>query len=435
MGDPPEFNTKTLSPLSPQPLHPTSEPSKISVLRDQPETFFDNMTSDIKTPPVALAASTLPSTIVNDDDDSSSASSFSSAYKQQPQQAVNVAPKENVANEETDDDYDMAVDTDEEEPPLTHVVSQHTLEQESSPPSPSSSKVPFSHVQDQRAQTESSSKQVPSLSPPSATATPIQPPASTQAGTDVSQPRTHTYEQIASGEVDIQALLDNITANAEKHEALKTEISPPASTPTSATLPNYSLPPKPSVGLPPHHASLPPRPQVPTGTNMNDDEVSKHQVAQVQGQSQFQQQAHSVPTPHNTYRPPPGVNVPYVAAAPGTFSSRGELPPPPGISKGEPLSYANLQYPPPPGVTGYGLQGMANSAFPSGGAGDVHGTYHEYERPSSAVSSNNPSDAKWPIIIQQKYDSFLEEERKFIADQSWDSFPTGSRLFIGELKT
>jgi len=124
--------------------------------------------------------------------------------------------------------------------------------------------------------------------------------------------------------------------------------------------------------------------------------------------------------------------VPYVAAAPGTFSNgRAELPPPPGILKGEPLSYSNVQYPPPPGVTSYGLQGTVSSGYPS--TGDFQGTYYEHERPSSAVSSNNPSDAKWPLGIQHKYDAFLEEERKFIADQSWDSFPTGSRLFIGEI--
>jgi len=435
MGEAPEFNTKTLSPLSPQPLHPTSEPSKISVLRNQPDAFFDNMTSDFDSPPVAaLADPTPPSAIAKDDDyddDSSSASSFSSAYKVQPQQADIVAPEEKETNEETDDDYDMAVDTDEEERSISHVISQSTVEQESNILSTSSSKVPLSTVQNQRSQIESS-QQIPSPSPPSATAAPTQSLANAQAGADVSQPPTHTYEQIVSGEVDIQALLDNITANAEKHEALKNEKSPPTSTPISTNLPKYSLPPKPSQGLPPHHVSLPPRPQSLAGGSMNDDELSKHHPVQMQGQPQFQHQTHNLPTPYNTVKPLPGVNVPYVAAAPGTFSnSRGELPPPPGISKGEPPSYAAVPYPPPPGVNGFGLHGTVNSGFSSGG--EFYGTYHEHERPSSAVSSNNPSDSKWPVTIQQKYDAFLEEERKFIADQSWDSFPAGSRLFIGEI--
>ena len=36
---------------------------------------------------------------------------------------------------------------------------------------------------------------------------------------DTTETTPHTYEAIASGDIDIQQLLDNITANAEKNEA------------------------------------------------------------------------------------------------------------------------------------------------------------------------------------------------------------------------
>lgn len=44
-------------------------------------------------------------------------------------------------------------------------------------------------------------------------------------------------------------------------------------------------------------------------------------------------------------------------------------------------------------------------------------------------------DQPWTQDIQQKYDHFLEEERKYVHEAKWDQFPYGSRLFVGNLSS
>lgn len=41
-------------------------------------------------------------------------------------------------------------------------------------------------------------------------------------------------------------------------------------------------------------------------------------------------------------------------------------------------------------------------------------------------------DQPWTQDIQQKYDHFLDEERKYVNEAKWDQFPLGSRLFVGK---
>jgi nuclear polyadenylated RNA-binding protein 3 len=186
--------------------------------------------------------------------------------------------------------------------------------------------------------------------------------------------KPHTYEDIANGEVDIQALLDNITANAEKNEAAAALLTPKSATSTSFPR-----------GLP-SHASLPPRPDIPR-IGFRD-----------------------TPSTH-TYQPPPGVNIPLIAAvgAPGTFTaSRSGLPPPP------PASFAQ--------------NGSSNSTV----------TKSQNHAPSSGYSHqahlpHDSKNSKWPPEINKQYDDFLQKEQEHVQAGLWGDFPKDSRMFIGKL--
>lgn len=44
-------------------------------------------------------------------------------------------------------------------------------------------------------------------------------------------------------------------------------------------------------------------------------------------------------------------------------------------------------------------------------------------------------DEKWTADVQQKYDEFIQDERRYVNEGRWDSFPQGSRLFVGNLSS
>lgn len=57
------------------------------------------------------------------------------------------------------------------------------------------------------------------------------------------------------------------------------------------------------------------------------------------------------------------------------------------------------------------------------------------ERKIAAGEPVTEDDMPWTADIQQKYDAFIEEERKYVNDGKWDQFPHGSRLFVGNLSS
>ncbi|KAF2198566.1 hypothetical protein GQ43DRAFT_150854 [Delitschia confertaspora ATCC 74209] len=48
-------------------------------------------------------------------------------------------------------------------------------------------------------------------------------------------------------------------------------------------------------------------------------------------------------------------------------------------------------------------------------------------------AGDDDEDRRWPPEINKLYEDFLEEERNFVTEGQWDQFPSGSRLFIGNL--
>ena len=48
-------------------------------------------------------------------------------------------------------------------------------------------------------------------------------------------------------------------------------------------------------------------------------------------------------------------------------------------------------------------------------------------------SAPEPADRPWSPKTQAIYDAFLEDERRYVTEGIWDRFPSGSRLFVGNL--
>lgn len=324
--------------------------------------------------------------------DSPADSSFSDAYKEEGDAKEN---GQDAASNQDDvsDDYAMTFDTDGEEHSDSQDLSRENVQQQLSPlPDRPLTINTFSSGPDTRSPQP---YPMPSnLGAVETAATNPPQPTAPQSGIEAIQPSANTYEEIASGEIDIQQLLDNITANAEKKES-----GSALDTPTSANPPSASIP-KAGSSLPPH-ASLPPRPQVPP-SHYNDD-MTKYHAATT-----------NFPQPQSTYKP--GVNVPLVAAgAPGTYSdARNGLPPPPTASFRQPPTTTGSPISPGvyPQMVRFGGPDRSSKSEPSE---DIGG-----------------SDIRWGPEIQKKFDQFLAEERVYVTDGQWDRFPVGSRLFIGK---
>lgn len=194
---------------------------------------------------------------------------------------------------------------------------------------------------------------------------PIQPPRQTAtkaSGSSVSA---------TNDSIDIQALVDSITANAVKEDA--NQAPAPKAVVTAPGTPSNSLPPRPPVPQQPAQAYVP----------VEDARAYQPNFAP------------AIPTPAtlpSNFSLAPGAT--YAAGAPGTISnSHGALPPPPS---------AALNAPP---MTQY-------SSYPTFTGGQLTAT-----------------------TTSQQWESFVQDERKYVSEARWDKFPEGSRLFIGNLSS
>ncbi|KAK8035726.1 hypothetical protein PG991_001799 [Apiospora marii] len=174
--------------------------------------------------------------------------------------------------------------------------------------------------------------------------------------------------------IDIQALVDNITARAAASDA--NQASSPPKPDDSQTVAN---PQHLQAQASTQASSLPPRPPVsqqPTSASLHAEEVKRFPHANVPA---------AFPVP-----PSAGMSYPY-----GTDVS---YPPPPTMN--------STTHPPMPIAQYSQAPGLPNN---------IH------------VSEPQPP--------QQTYDIFLQEERKYVSEAKWDRFPEGSRLFIGNLSS
>lgn len=426
-SDVPEFTANIDQPISPTPVSPMLEPP---VLRNQIDPVF-NMTSthtatadalqfeaetiptsdnnnsapsSMSKPSANLAEERSPSSIIDDGD-------MADTYGEEDKVEENPQSRgaELQAAEDGSDDYANTFDSDsiEEgeaaENTSSTAVANPDLDQHAHSPLPPASadeNTVSNHSEPSPTDTSSHPTRQ-EISSSSAQPIPsIQAPGISNA----SIPAKPSYEDIANGGIDIQQLLDNITANAENAEASK---SANASSPTINAGHSYSNAGNSSL---PAHSSLPPRPQTHSKQPMHSSYVSHDDMRKF----------HAGPPPssfqnHGAYRPT-GMPAPLVAGAgaPGTSTDpRNGLPPPPPASFNSPI---HLQAP-APAFSPRNNQ-LRQSDQDSGEA--------------STTDGRDETDTPWPPRIQKLYDAFLEDERRYVTDGLWDIFPRGSRLFIGE---
>ncbi|KAI9822115.1 MAG: hypothetical protein M1832_003117 [Thelocarpon impressellum] len=230
---------------------------------------------------------------------------------------------------------------------------------------------------------------------------------------------------VASGGVDIQALLDNLSpaiSTAPTAGSLTTATT--ASPGTQYELPQSGGAQSPTASLP-AHSTLPPRPppqEKPAthpGYSTQDDIRSYH--PHTKAPTGKASHAATPTQPVSVRSSGPGLPSPVVAAgAPGTSSK-----PASGL-------------PPPPVATFQQSAGPLAAAQQSPTAPSSIRKETKAERKlSHSVTSADEDDDREPLGKDAKkaYEDFLHEERVYVSEGQWDRFPAKSRLFIGNLPT
>ncbi|KAA8566610.1 hypothetical protein EYC84_009155 [Monilinia fructicola] len=204
----PEFHTKIQSPLSPLPVH-IPNPSEIPVLRNQIDQTFNMTTTHEPSKPVLVVPETIES--------SPSDTRFSDAYDEKDEDTTEAKAEE----EDGSDGYAMTFDSDGEEHSDSHDQSQAVDQKSNS----LSNTVPTSELStslpnDRSAtfDTQNGPETQPRPTTPSLTVASIPQPTAAQSSDDTQNPTIKTEStnsEDTNGDIDIQQLLDNITANAE----------------------------------------------------------------------------------------------------------------------------------------------------------------------------------------------------------------------------
>ncbi|KAI1370825.1 hypothetical protein F4677DRAFT_341565 [Hypoxylon crocopeplum] len=186
----------------------------------------------------------------------------------------------------------------------------------------------------------------------------------------------------ANDEIDIQSLVDKIIGNASAGNVNATSASQNSA--SLAVSDAVSLPPRPPLTQ-----------QTAAQSHVRPEDALNYQPAL------------SYPnaiTVSSNVPPPPGT---YSAGAPGTTSSdpRSSLPPPPASS----------------------VTSLPNHSIPLA-----------HFDPAYAAGAPSPAHAAPQLQSfdhPQRWETFLQEERRYVSEAKWDRFPDGSRLFIGNLSS
>ena len=398
--DVPEFHTQPSTPVSPIPYHPPA-PSQLPVLERQIDPIF-NMTSTHAVAGADKALDQNPTSCHPDNETGSISDSntFSDPFEDQDEpQAQSARITSLQTTTDADDDYAMTFDS-EGEADARDTLPQKALE---NPVLESNTKRSDLVIADETPP--------PAMSAPAAqaciTSTLHAQPHSAEATATLTASRAAIptqgykpstpppiYQSIQNGEVDIQQLLDNITANAEL-EAAK-------AVPNTASAGSPTFPPGSSAFS---HTSLPPRPQALPKPPM-------HPAYTAQNETHSYRAGPTYPAPPGTAARAPGMAGLIAAGAPGTQTDpRNGLPPPPAASFSPPASFSrpgeNMPFVPQRG--------------PQHGRG-----------PSSIGDVEDEGEIQWGPDMQKLYEAFLAAERRNVAEGVWDKYPPGSRLFIGK---
>ncbi|KAK8050828.1 hypothetical protein PG994_012558 [Apiospora phragmitis] len=396
-----------LEPCSPKPIN-LSSPASVPALQDQVDTFYtmsqppaaDSMNAAAALVAPGSAANTIghipsylavsPIQLNGDEPHGAAATTSGEEQEKEEQKAL-----QNGAADADGDDYAKAFDS-----PAAEVVD----DPQSDVPQGNASTASAADVKGPSI-TESSSDVMSSkvASPPESSTLPSEstipsssnlPAADDQSGadlpsqTDAKSPPPGTVEAPSKSEldtpgatqagdpIDIQALVDNITARAAASDANQASSPPKPDDSQTGANPQHL-----QAQAPTQTSSLPPRPPVsqqPTSASLHAEEAKRFPHA-------------NVPT---TFPVPPSTGMTY------PYGTDASYPTPPTMNPPANPPMPMAQYSPAPG--------LANTLHPS-----------EPHQPHQ----------------QQTYEIFLSEERKYVSEAKWDRFPEGSRLFIGNLSS
>ncbi|KAL8650088.1 MAG: hypothetical protein Q9226_005294 [Calogaya cf. arnoldii] len=223
-------------------------------------------------------------------------------------------------------------------------------------------------------------------------------------------------DQMQDGGVNYQTLLDNLTpstATAPSAENITsiTTAAPPTATnvsrPSSAESPISTLP------LPP---GLPPRPPPQEKPAIHPNYTTEEDI-----RSYHYPHVPSTATPNSSSTQS---NIPIKTIQtlnhplpPTVIVGSNGLPPPPLATFQQPPSQI-AQLPQPGLVTSQSRQ--------------PEDIVKLADRDTIAVESH-PDEPPWPQHLEKLYSDFLNEEAVYVAEGVWDRFPSGSRLFVGNL--
>ena len=398
----PEFHTQPSTPISPIPYHPPV-PSKLPVLEKQIDPIF-NMTSTHTGGGAGKAVALASNSDHKDSDDSGSSSdanSFSDPFEESDIPQSQAAPVTTI-QPDADDDYAMTFDSDGEGEGTTSdtksdngtasAAAASHISQEPPKAASTASATTTNTVEQGHTSSKAQAEARQMDAPIPAASSSLQAHAQSQGYRPSTPPPI--YQSIQKGEIDIQQLLDNITANAEL-EAAKT--APNGAIATSSTFPPGSS------AFP--HTSLPPRPQALSNPPLNPAYAAQNDIRNYHAGPAY-------PAPPGTAQRPPGMPGSLTASgAPGTHTDpRNGLPPPPAASFSPPNSFSR-----PNQNMSHGLQRVGQHSRGPSSVGDVE----------------DEGEIQWSPEVQRRYEEFLAEERRNVAEGVWDRFPMGSRLFIG----
>ena len=418
----PEFRGKTLTPISPLPLH-VPEPSNIPVLQKQMDPVFNTTAVHLEPQQPSATDQVLLDRDGGSSDDATD--STASSVTDEGQTIGGSSTKLSTNGLEISQPVDDLTSTDPFEGKdignsMAYSSIQAAIDPNSEPQglnSPESIRPGKSANDDLHSvlveSVENGENAASHISQPFQDTSPSA-PLMTSPSTGVSttqdnvQPsNTNVSEEISipSSQVNYQALLANLiqpsvspfpTTNSNLPAQQADEL------PSNETnLSNTS----PSGGIP-VNATLPPRPPPPERTaddTSQDDPRSLH--LQIAGNPAIN--ASNIPSAQS-FRVPPALPAPVIAAgAPGTASAASGLPPPPGATFQQPSQQISP-------------------------ASSIQQRIDAIDR--SASLNRDQDEAPWGPETQRLYDQFLQDERVYVAEAQWEKFPADSRLFVGKIR-
>ncbi|KAI1171838.1 hypothetical protein F4777DRAFT_593369 [Nemania sp. FL0916] len=407
--------TADLDPVSPSPLHPPS-PIIVPTLQDQADAYFDM--SRITGNPAMLAVPAAISTagvvipgvgdrpIIHDNNQNSTPNAISSDVRStDSNKAIN-----RVA--ETEESASGGDSTEDMQEPETSRSDATGAEQDVSKSNEftanSDTTALVSRLADNTAPAHepiSTITQTPNdLSPsfvPNLSHKPLEdswsPPDTTSSNAHEAQLAQSSGEQVPminnhystsshsnQPGANIQTPTDNVTTHITKVDANAASIYVPEGNTSSHMLPQKSL--------------LPTKPPIPDSNTAQLYAAASGYSASLTGASGFD----SVPLPLSNGSAP----NPYQGAVPGTYM---------GAAPGTFNPYAGATAIP-------GVNPIFQQSVPA--------SQSDYTYIPSPIDQPPPSD-----FTKQRWDSFLQEERKYVSEAKWDRFPEGSRIFIGNLSS